>query len=71
VTQADFTGHAYRRYQEFRDGHNPESQYDGAAMSHTRLFEAAGIEVEAIQRCFVDAMAEFGDRQLGAGVADG
>jgi len=39
--------------------------------AHTRLFEAAGIEVEAIQRCFVDAMAEFGNRQLGAGVAVG
>ena len=39
--------------------------------AHAPPFEAAGIEVEAIQRCFVDAMAQFRDRQLGAGVADG
>ena len=39
--------------------------FSGFVEDHSDLFEAAGIESEALQRCFSEAMVEFSGRQWG------
>ena len=39
--------------------------FSGFVQDHIELFEAAGIEGAALQRCFSEAMAEFSGRQWG------